>query len=61
MYLILLLFGVLLVSNLILKVHGKVGASSFDLRDVAGCESGAYNSEFVKTVGGGDELKNFLY
>ena len=30
------------------------GASSHDLGDVACCENGAYDSEFVETVGGGD-------
>ena len=41
MYLILLLFGLLLVSDSILKVQGKggcaFGAYSFDLGDVASC------------------------
>ena len=37
------------------------GASSYDLRDVAGCEKGAYDSEFVETVGSGDELNDFFY
>ena len=65
MYLILLLFGLLLVSDSILKVQGKGGcdfsASSSDLGDVSGCEKGTYDSEFLNTVGGGDELKDFFY
>ena len=47
------------------KNAGKGGcvfcASSFDLWDVAPCEKGAYNSEFVETIGGGDELKDLFY
>ena len=31
-----------------------------DLGDVTGCENGAYDSKFVKTVSGGDELKDFI-
>ena len=34
--------------------------SSSDLEDVVGCEKGTYDSEFVKTIGGGDELKDFV-
>ena len=48
-----------------LKSAGKggcaFGASSYNLGDVAGCEKGAYDSEFVETVDGGDELKDFFY
>ena len=36
-------------------------AFSSDLGDVAGYEKGGYDSEFVETVGGGDELKDFFY
>ena len=64
MYLILLPFSLLLVSDLVIIIFLKCGcvfcASSSDLEDVAGCEMGAYDSEFVDTVGGSDELMDFI-
>ena len=65
MYLILLLFRLLLVSDSVLKVQEKggcaFGASSSDLVDIVGCKNGAYDLEFVETIGGGDELNDFFY
>ena len=64
MYLILLLFRLLLVSDSVLKVQEKggcaFGAFNSDIGDVAGFEKGAYDSEFVEIVGGGDALKDFV-
>ena len=64
MYLILFFFWLPFSFWSCFKSAGKsgcaFGASSSDLRDVAGCEKGVYDSEFVETVGGGDELKDFV-
>ena len=60
-----MVFGFLLVFWSCFKSARKCGCafgtSSFDLGDVASYENSAYDSKFVETIGGGDELKDFFY